>query len=108
MDPDVTLDWILRLRTRLDDAVEQGDPLDADAVYALVGLIAELDAHLCAGATPPRRWLPAHATRHFALDSAQPASNDAPPRRHVRARRRARSARGAADQLPLPFAPLAG
>ena len=40
MDPDTTLDWMLRLGVELDAALESARRVDRDAVYTLVGLLA--------------------------------------------------------------------
>ncbi len=104
MDPDATLAWILRLRATLDDAIERGARVDEDAVYTLVGLVAELDDWLASGRVPPVRWRPAlpHPGQGalLVLRTGEASNETAPGRRRALVR-----SRGAGPgQLSLPFA----
>jgi hypothetical protein len=56
MDTEVLLRHLLRLRAAIDCAVEAAIPVSDADVYALVGLVDELDHALSRGATLPSRW----------------------------------------------------
>lgn len=110
MEPNAILEWILRLRSAIDASIDQASPLDADAVYTLVGLIDEMDAWLTAGGTPPERWRAAFARAAPAsvmvLQTTGGPSNDAPKGGGLPVRRRrARKVEcPMLRQLALPFA----
>ncbi len=103
MDPDALLTRILSLGVGLDDAIEQGLPLDEDDVYALAGLVMELDVWLSEGRRLPRRWDRARdvSARPLLLTS-ESASNDVAPRKR-RSLVRSRRAREASAQLTFAF-----
>jgi hypothetical protein len=115
MNPDTTLEWILRLSASLDASVQAGRRVDRDSVYTLVGLIEELDRWLVEGGTAPSRWQAqpkagtAQVPSALVLDAKSEASNDTastsktkvPSPRRGLARRRGNRA---VMQLALPFA----
>lgn len=103
MNPDVLLAQVTQLAAALDAAIESGHPCDEDHVYALAGLVLELDRWMASGRRPPARWdrAPAPATSLLVL-GADAASNEvAPRRRHPPVRRRPPAP--ATTQLALPF-----
>jgi hypothetical protein len=103
MDPDALLTRILSLGATLDEAIEHGHPVDEDAVYALAGLVMELDVWLAAGRRPPARWAWARATDSAPLLLCNDAaSNDAAPRVR-RPLARTRRTRPASAQLAFAF-----
>jgi hypothetical protein len=107
MDPDATLSHLLRLRAAIDQALECAVPVGDDDVYALVGLLDELDRWLREARRAPVRWARAVASTHVTsprprairLDVSVPASNDNASRRR-RARVRSTRTNG---QLALPW-----
>lgn len=103
MNVDVILAKVLELAASLDGAIEAGVPCEEDHVYALAGLVLELDGWLAAGRRPPERWARAAPTDGALLVlGADAASNEvAPRRRHGPVRRR--RAAVATAQLALPF-----
>lgn len=105
MDVDAILARVLQLSASLDDAIEGGRPCHEDAVYALAGLVLELDRWLADGHRAPSRWRAAVgvvAAPTFVLRPAV-ASNEVTPRRRRPPVRRSRT-RDVAGQLALPFA----
>lgn len=104
MDVDAILARVLQLAASLDDAIEGARPCDEDAVYALAGLVLELDAHLAAGRRAPSRWREAVApvAATFVLGPVDASNETAPRRRRPPVRRRA--VRSGEAQLALPFA----
>jgi hypothetical protein len=112
MNPNTTLEWILRLSASLDASIDGAERIDRDAVYTLVGLIEELDHWLASGQAPPLRWQAALrdgvAATAVMLETNRDASNDTVDHVSVRApsRRRGLTRRSPqpATQLALPFA----
>ncbi len=103
MDVDAILARVLQLAASLDDAIEAARPCDEDAVYALAGLVLELDAHLASGRRAPTRWRDAMETTPTFVLRPVDASNETVPRRRRPPVRR-RVVRGGGAQLALPFA----
>lgn len=103
MNVDVILAKVLELAASLDGAIEAGVPCEEDHVYALAGLVLELDGWLAGGRRPPERWArAAPADGALLVLGADAASNEvAPRRRHGPVRRR--RAAVATAQLALPF-----
>lgn len=101
MDVDVILAKVLQLSVLLDDAIEAGHGCDEDAVYALAGMVLELDRWLVEGRRPPERWR-ALATPPLVLTPGTASNEVMPRRRHTPVRRR--SLRTDDTQLALPFA----
>jgi|LNFM01.1.fsa_nt_gb hypothetical protein len=109
MDTDVLLRHLLRLRAAIDCAVEAAVPVSDGDLYALVGLLDELDGALSRGAPLPARWSRAnHATspvsarpvsRAVTVDLRVEPSNDNATRRR---RTRIRVTR-TSGQLALPW-----
>ena len=100
MNPDVLLAQVTQLAAALDAAIESGHPCDEDHVYALAGLVLELDRWMASGRRPPARWDRAPAA--LLVLGADAASNEvAPRRRHPPVRRRPRAP--VTTQLALPF-----
>lgn len=91
MDPDALLTRILSLGVALDDAIERNLGVDEDAVYALAGLVMELDVWLSEGRRLPARWRSRRGVEAGPLLLSNEApGNDAAPRRRrslVRGRR---------------------
>lgn len=103
MDPDALLTRVLSLSVALDDAIEQALPLDEDDVYALVGLVMELDVWLSEGRRLPRRWDVAREVEAKPLLlTSESASNDVTPRKR-RSLVRNRRPREASAQLTFAF-----
>ena len=115
MNPNTTLEWILLLSASLDASVHARRRIDRDSVYALVGLIEELDRWLVEGGTTPSRWQThpktgtAQPPSTLVLNAKSEASNDTAstsktkvpsPRRGLVRRRGDRTV----TQLALPFA----
>lgn len=112
MDVDATLAWILRLGSTLDACLEGDAQPDADSVYTLVGLLSELDRHLRAGGSLPRRWSTAAPAAQRPLwvvfNNTRSENDDQGARAARRKRLRARERSHASvleGQLALPFAP---
>jgi hypothetical protein len=102
MEPDLLLAHLLRLRAAMDCALEAAVPVSDDDVYALVGLLDELDRALRSGAGLPSRWSPRRARRSvrgLTLDLSVAPSNDNSQRRR---RARVRCTR-TNEQLALPW-----
>jgi hypothetical protein len=105
MDPNATLEWILRLRQQLDDAIEQAHAPDPDALYTLLGLLEELDGWLTQGRPLPARWR-RPPVAPVLLPMGTGASNDVEAPESARRRRplvRTRGRLAHTEQLPLPF-----
>lgn len=93
MDTEVLLRHLLRLRAAIDCAVEAAVPVSDADVYALVGLVDELDQRLSRGAPLPSRW--ARAAREVRPATApaitvdlhvEPSNDNAARRRRTRIR----------------------
>lgn len=103
MDTDLLLAHLLRLRAAMDCAIDAAVPVSDDDVYALVGLIDELDRAMRRTQRLPSRWAP-RAIRPvraagFTIDLCLSPSNDNASRRR---RPRVRQTRIGA-QLALPW-----
>jgi len=117
MDSDATLDWILRLARKIDRDLEEGRSPKEDAVYALVGLVLELDVWLEAGHQTPKRWI-GKSSQPVVLPAVVVPSNDVVPTgknagkprktrvaaKDTNKQAKNRSGAVAPEQLPLPFA----
>lgn len=101
MDVDVILSKVLGLCASLDDAIESGHACDEDAVYALAGMVLELDRWLVEGRRPPVRWRSLR-TPPLVLTPGTASNEVLPRRRHGPVRRR--HPRADDTQLALPFA----
>ncbi len=102
MNVDVILAKVLQLAASLDGAIEAGLPCEEDQVYALAGLVLELDGWLAAGRRPPERWTRAATPDGALLLGVDAASNEVTPRRRHGPVRRRRAA-VTTSQLTLPF-----
>jgi hypothetical protein len=103
VNPDALLAQIVHLASVLDAAIESGHALEEDHVYALAGLVLELDRWMAMGRPPPTRWSrPCVPPAPLLVLRGSVASNEVvPSRRHAPARRRTRTPTG--TQLSLPF-----
>jgi len=103
VNPDALLSQLIAFATSLDAAIESGHACDEDHVYALAGLVLELDRWLATGRPLPTRWArPARAPAALLVLGGESASNEVTPRRrHAPVRRRRAAA--APVQLAFPF-----
>ncbi len=102
MNVDVILAQVLQLAASLDGAIEAGVPCEEDHVYALAGLVMELDGWLATGRRPPSAGRAAPSDGALLVLGADAASNEVTPRRRHGPVRRRRAA-VATTQLALPF-----
>lgn len=99
MDTDVLLRHLLRLRAAIDCAVEASVPVSDADVYALIGLVDELDHQLARGAKLPARWARSPRAPHVVAEPrsfvpravtvdvhAEPSNDNAARRRRTRIR----------------------
>lgn len=102
MDTAPILARVLDLARALDAALEAGRACADDDVYALAGLVIELDLALTRGDALPARWRPSvERSAPLLMLGEEPAANEVRPRRR-RAVRHTQTP--AAHQLALPFA----